>query len=197
MEEDGKYRDIHQAFFREAFGRALDYDAYLAAANPKHSAKWLPALERTRLNREQERRLGSFTRRMNVLMLSGVWCGDCVRQGPILKRMADVCGAMELRFLERDAERDLAEMVRLNGALRVPVTLFLSEDFFEVSRAGDRWLSVYRRKAAREVGDACDTGLLPPEGEELAAETAEWMDEVERVQLLLRTAPMLRERYGD
>lgn len=72
-----------------------------------------------------------------------------------------------------------------------------SEDFYELARFGDRHLSVYRRKAATELGPACETGLVPPSGEALATELAEWCDFFERLQLMLRLAPLLRQRYGD
>ena len=32
--------------------------------------------------------LGGFTREMKVLVISGIWCGDCVAQGPLLHHIA-------------------------------------------------------------------------------------------------------------
>ena len=40
---------------------------------------------------------------------------------------------------------------------RVPVVVFLSEDYFEVGRFGDRLLSAYRAKGAKELVAACAT----------------------------------------
>ena len=59
------------------------------------------------------------------------------------------------------------------------MVLFLTEDFHEIGRYGDRPLSVYREKAATELGAACP---LPgsADGGALAAETAEWLDVFER-----------------
>ena len=48
-----------------------------------------------------------------------------------------------------------------------------------------------------EIGPACETGIIPPSTEALAAELAEWCDFFERLQLMLRLAPMLRKRYED
>ena len=130
-------------------------------------------------------------------MLSGAWCGDCVRQGPIFRRIAEAAPTIDLRFVDRDQQPELADLLRINGALKVPVAVWLSEDFYEVQRFGDRTLSVYRAKAGREMGAACATGLVPPAADALAVEIAEWVDMVERVHLILRTAPMLRTRHGD
>jgi len=132
-----------------------------------------------------------------VLVLSGSWCGDCVRQGPILYRLAAAAPSLDLRFIDRDQYRELANVLRINGARKVPVVVYLSEDFFEVGRFGDRLLPLYRAKAARELGATCETGIVPPPAEELAAEVAGWVDLTEWMHLILRTAPLLRQRYGD
>jgi len=73
--------------------------------------------------------------------------------------------------------------------------VFLSEDWWEVGRFGDRMLTVYRAKAAREIGRAYRAGILTPNA--LAAELAEWVDIFERMQIMLRLSPPLRRRHGD
>jgi thiol-disulfide isomerase/thioredoxin len=206
MTDKPKYRDKRTALWREHFDLALPYEEYIELGDAAHAAKWtkmaaaLPAL-----TKEQAARLQGRNRRLNVLVYSGIWCGDCVRQGPMIQKIADAAGsgadaaetAVEVRFIERDASEELQDELRILGALRVPVVVFLSEDFFEVGRFGDRLLAVYRRKAERETGAACDAGLVAPESGELAAEQAEWVDIFERMLLMLRLAPPLRERYGD
>ena len=200
-----KYRDKRASFWKEHFDLALPYNGYLEQGDPAHAAKWknmavaLPAL-----SKEQAARLKGFNRRLIVLVYSGIWCGDCVRQGPMIQAVAESVGTaaaggteIDLRFIERDASEELRDELRVLGALRVPVVVFLSEDFFEVGRFGDRLLTVYRRKAERETGAACDAGLVAPGKDELAAEQAEWVDIFERMLLMLRLAPPLRERHGD
>ena len=152
--------------------------------------------EHIALGDEQRQRAATFVRNMPVLCLSGIWCGDCVRQGPILEAIAAASSGVDLRFVER-VEDQLAEELRINGALKVPVVVLLSEDFYEVARIGDRMLSTYRKKAQRELGPTCEVGLVPPAAEELAVEIDEWLDEFERAQWILRLSPLLRQRYGD
>src|SRR5690606_17451052 len=100
-------------------------------------------------------------------------------------------------FLDRDADRTVADALRINGGHRVPTVVFLSEDFLEVARFGDRTLSRYRKIAAEQLGPSCPTGLVPPADEELATVTSEWVDQFERVHLLLRLSARLREKHGD
>jgi len=231
MTDKPRYHDKRASFWREHLELALPYEEYLERSDPNHAAKWtrmaaaLPAL-----TEEQAARLRSFGRRLDVLVYSGVWCGDCVRQGPMIERIAaaagpEVAGAsspeiagasgpeiagasgpeiagasgpeIAVRFIERDVSEELQDELRVLGALRVPVVVFLSEDMHEIGRFGDRLLTAYCRKAERETGAACDAGLLPPSGEELVAEQGEWIDVFERMLLMLRLAPPLRARYGD
>jgi hypothetical protein len=135
---------------------------------------------------------------MHVLISSGVWCGDCVRQGPMIHALAEACGPrVQDRWIDRETSAQLQQELRTLGGKRVPVAVFLSEDFFEIGRFGDRMLAAYRAKAARELGPACDAGIVPPPPEQLAAELQEWADIFERMLLMLRLSPQLRARYGD
>ena len=82
-----------------------------------------------------------FRRRMPVLCLAGAWCGDCINQCPVFDHFASASSLIELRFIDRDARPDLRDLLSINGGHRVPVVVFLSEDWFEVSRYGDRQVS--------------------------------------------------------
>ncbi len=87
--------------------------------------------------------------------------------------------------------------LRVNGGSRVPLVLFLSEDDKWCATAGDRTVTRYRAIARRSLGPLCSTGIVVPEKEELDATLGDWLNEVERVQLMLRLTPRLREKYQD
>ncbi len=194
-----RYYDIRCQLWKASFEEALPYDDYLARSPEEHVRRWrkmdeaIPAL-----TDEQRRRLSGHHRIVNVLVVSGVWCGDCARQGPMIRHIVDACDEeVSLRLIDRDARPDLRDEVRILGAERVPVAVFLSEDFFEIGRVGDRMLTTYRRKAETEVGATCPVPYIAPSAAELAAEQAEWVDVFERVILMARLSPPLRERHGD
>ena len=192
-----KYYDIRRDFWRETFDKALSYEDYLNASPETHRAKWRAVEAKVAVPDQAREIVGGFKRRLNVVCHSGVWCGDCSRQGPMLMRLAACNPCIDLRFVERVDDSRLSDELRINGALKVPVVVFLSEDFFELGRFGDRLLTAYRRNARAQLGPACDTGLVAPGADELAAEVQEWIDIFERMHLVLRLAPLLRERYGD
>lgn len=193
----GKYLDIRQKFWAGEFRKALTYEEYLGRSETRHRAKWYKMAEQITLPGPKKETVRAFTRKMPVLVLSGVWCGDCVRQGPMLKRIASANPSIDLRFVERVDGAQLTDELRINGAMKVPVAVFLSEDHYEIGRFGDRLLTAYRRMAATQLGPACDTGLVAPPEDELQAEISEWVDIFERMHLILRLAPLLRERYED
>jgi hypothetical protein len=134
---------------------------------------------------------------MPVLCLCGAWCGDCINQCPAFDHFAAASSAIDLRFLDRDAKPDVREALAINAGFRVPVLVFLSEDGYEVSRYGERTLSIYRRLAIDQLGPACPTGLVPPAPDAVAQATSEWLAEFERAQLILRLSPRLRQKHAD
>jgi thiol-disulfide isomerase/thioredoxin len=191
------YFDIHQDLYRVHWERAVPYEVHVTSGKETQIARWRTHQAAVTLDAGQRERLAGFTRRMRLLCLSGVWCGDCARIGPILEAIARVAPILTVRFLDRDANPELRDLLRIAGAARVPNTLVLSEDFFMVDRLGDRMLATYRRMAAEKLGPACPVGIGAPPADELKAITDELLDDLERAQLALRLSPMLRERYGD
>ena len=99
--------------------------------------------------------------------------------------------------MDRDQHRDLAEAFRLNAGDRVPVTIFLAEDFEFCGAFGDRTINRYRALAQRQLGASCPTGIVGPDKEELNATLADWLAEIERMQLMLRLSSRLRQTHGD
>jgi hypothetical protein len=180
------------------FAEALPYPDFLDKyAKPAQRPRWDAMHARVSLGGDEVALLRGFVRRMPVLVLNGAWCGDCINQVPIFDHIARACPAIELRLLDRDARDDVRSALAINGGHRVPVVVFLSEDFQEVGRYGERTLSRYRALAIQQLGPACPTGLVAPDPDETRAVTREWLGEFERAQLLLRLSPRLRERHGD
>ncbi len=192
-----KYFDRRSDLFRRHFEAGETYEQHVSSASEAHRARWDAMLPIVQISEAQKALLGAFNRHIHALVLSGNWCGDCIRQVPILKRIEEACPTFSMRLADRDANPDLRDELRLNGATKVPVVLLLTEDFFECSRFGDRTLPTYRAMAKNQLGPACPIGAALLDEDELTAVIAEWVGEVERVQLMLRLSPFLRERHGD
>ena len=180
------------------FAESLPYREFLDRyANPSQRERWDAMHARFALTPEQQGLLSTFKRQMPVICLTGAWCGDCINQCPVFDHIARAAPAIELRFLDREALPAIREELMINGGARVPVVVFLSEDWQQVGRYGERTLSIYRKLAADQLGPSCPTGLVPPADEALATITAEWLAEFERAHLILRLSPRLRGKHGD
>lgn len=189
---------MNASFLSEKFAAALRYDAYLRTGTDEQQRRWNQVYGAASLTAGQTDLVRGFTRDLRILVVSGIWCGDCVQQCPLLQRIVEANPArLDLRLVDRDQHRDLTEQVRVNGGDRVPVALFLAEDFEFCSAFGDRSLSRYRALAKKQLGASCPLAIAPPDADEVAATLADWLDEFERVQLMLRLSPRLRQRHGD
>lgn len=177
---------------------ALDYDSYLNQhATDSDREKWQQSWAAAELLPSQLEQIGGFRRRMKLLCMSGAWCGDCVEHVPILRRFEQASPLIELRLLDRDADPLLRAELTICGSPRVPQTVVLNEDDQWVDRWGDRPLAKYRQMAASLEGAACSTGWILPNDPLRLEVIADWVNELLRSQLLLRTSPSLRKRYGD
>jgi thiol-disulfide isomerase/thioredoxin len=186
------------SFLSEQFTSGLPYDRYLQTGTDEQQRRWSQVFDAAQLTDAQRHLVGGFVREMKILIFSGIWCGDCVEQCPLIYRIVQAnTRKIDLRFIERPREGELPPELRINGGNRVPVVLFLSEDNEWCALAGDRTISRYRALALRKLGPLCPTGIFAPEREELDATLGDWLAEVERVQLMLRLTPRLRQKYQD
>jgi thiol-disulfide isomerase/thioredoxin len=184
--------------FAAKFDEGLSYDAFLAKfGNDEQKRRWNGVHGQVSLTAEQRALLKSFCREVKVLVVAGTWCGDCVNQCPIFAHFAAENDKIRIRYFDRDASAELAKELSICGAPRVPSLLFLSEDNFQCGRAGDRTLSTYRDIAARQLGPSCPTGIAPPDKTVLQSVVQDWLNEFERIQLMLRTSSRLRQVHGD
>jgi thiol-disulfide isomerase/thioredoxin len=181
--------------FGAKFSAGLTYDEFLSQyANPSDRARWDDFRSHLSLTDAQQQLLSSFVREMQVLVMAGAWCGDCVNQCPIFDCFAEATDKIQVRYFDRDDHADLAAALLTCGAPRVPAVVFLAEDGAFCGRSGDRTLSKYRKLVSMLAGAACSTGVP----DDLTASVVQdWLDEFERIQWMLRTSGRLREKHGD
>ena len=103
---------------------------------------------------------------------------------------------ISLRLVDRDAHRDLAEQIRVNAGDRVPVALF-SPRISSLVRGSATVRSTATAPCRRRLGPSCPTGLFTPDRSDLDQTLQDWLDEFERVQLMLRLSGRLRQKHGD
>ena len=195
--EKPAYYDIRAELWRRSWEAAKSIGEFLIDAPQDQAQRWVKSAERApELTTDQKARLQGYNRTLKVLMEGATWCLDCARVTPYLKGIMEAIGEKaELRLIDRDTSSELRDELMIMGAPRVPRVVILSEDWFEVDRLGDRSLSIYKSRMAREIGRGEDHGILSPAARQ--AELCEWVDAIERTLIILRTAPSLRKRYND
>jgi thiol-disulfide isomerase/thioredoxin len=197
MAEKPAYYDVRAELWRRNWETAKPLSSFLEGAPQDQAQRWLESEDRAPvLTDEQKARLRGYNRTIRILMEGAPWCLDCARVAPYLKEIVEAIGEKaELRLINRDTSPELRDELKIMGAPRIPRVVVLSEDWFEVDRLGDRSLSVYRSRMAREIGRGVNLGILRPAARQ--AEYCEWIDAIERALIILRTAPALRKRYND
>lgn len=188
---------LNDEYLKGIFAGALSYGEYVETGTDEQKKSWEGVYKAASLNSQQKDLLGGFVREMKVLTVSGIWCGDCVEQGPLLERIAEGSEQIDLRIVDRDAVPELRDNIMINQGQRVPMVLFMAEDYAFCGCYGDRVLSRYRRIVEQQVGAACATGLIVPEADAMAADLQCWLDEFERIQWMLRSSARLRQKHED
>ena len=184
--------------FADYWPKGLAYHEFLDKyATAEQRRRWDDFHSSVSLTAPQRELLVSFRRDLFVIVVAGAWCGDCIQQCPIFDRFAEATTRLQIRYFDRDFHPELADELAICGGRRVPSIVFLAEDFAPCGRGGDRTLSKYRSMAQGLEGAVCPTGLVGPGQELLGSVTQDWLDEFERIQLMLRTSPRLRQKHGD
>jgi len=182
----------------EKFTAGKTYDDYLKTGTDEQRRRWAQVYELGNLSNQQRSLIQTFVRDIRILIISGIWCGDCVQQVPLIWRIAEEnIPKIHLRIVDRDEHKDLSDQLKICSGNRVPTVVFLAEDYEFCGLAGDRPLSRYRSIAKKQLGAACATGINAPDLTEVQNTQQDWLDEIERVQLMLRLSARLRLKHGD
>jgi thiol-disulfide isomerase/thioredoxin len=185
-------------YLQSKHNAGLSWKEYLATGTADQQANWNKIYNQATLTDAQVSLIKGFTRQVKVVGLSGIWCGDCVQQCPLVQKIADASnGLIDIRYVDRDVHADLQKELKICGGNRVPVFVFCAEDFEPVSIYGDRTLARYRAIAQRQLGPSCPLPGAPVSADEMAATLSDWLGEVERVSLLLRLSARLRQKHND
>lgn len=183
-----------------SFDRGMRFHDFVATGEAQgHRGPWDQRYEQVALDPAQQSLVAGFEREMRVLCMTGTWCGDCALQGASMARIAEANPAkIDLRYITRSEEfAEVVAAVRLNAGFRVPITFFMAEDLVPVALFGDRTLSRYRSMARKQLPAEETDALSPPPDDPVRTVLQEVLDEFERVQLLLRLSPRLRQKHGD
>lgn len=136
------------AVTRERFEQGLTYDEFKARMT-RNQERFAENERLVELSPDDLAAFKSLPEPLNVLVLAEDWCGDVIDNLPVLGRLAQECGALNVRVFPRDENLDLMDQFLKDGQFRsIPVFAFFDEQFRELGRFIERPASVTDRRAA-------------------------------------------------
>ncbi len=135
------------AVTRERFEQGLTYDAFKAQMT--RNQERFEANERgVTFDPEDLAVFQRLPRPLNVLVLAEDWCGDVIDNLPILGRLAEETGKLNVRVFLRDQNLDLMDQFLNQGQFRsIPVFAFFDDQFHEIGHFIERPESVTERRS--------------------------------------------------
>lgn len=77
-------------------------------------------------------------KQIRLLAIAEDWCGDASNTVPVLARLGDAAGCLEMRVLRRDEHPDVMDLYLTNGSRSIPIVVALNEQFVELGQWGPR-----------------------------------------------------------
>lgn len=122
---------------------AVTYEKFLESAR-EHVELMKARFNDILLNEDEQEVLSKIQNTIKILVIGTDRCNDTTGVIPVLARITSVAPNVELRILDSDKHAKYHQQFRVNGKLKTPVILFLSEDFNELCRWVERPNAAYR-----------------------------------------------------
>ncbi|NNM33354.1 MAG: thioredoxin family protein [Gemmatimonadetes bacterium] len=123
---------------RDRFESGLTFQEMLSTVR-KNEELWTAVYDRATVPDSLVEAVESLGGPWHLLALSEDWCGDAVNLLPVLERLAERAGNLDLRILSRDDNPDLMDAYLTGGTSRsIPVVILLDGDFEEQDWWGPR-----------------------------------------------------------
>jgi len=138
---------------RERFESGLTYDqwkAQMTRNQERHNANEAGL----KLNDDDLKAFKSLKKPVNVLAIGEDWCGDVIANLPIVGKIAQESGTLNLRVFLRDQNEDLMDQFLKDGKYKsIPAVVFFDDNFNELGRWIERPDSVtkLREEKRREL----------------------------------------------
>jgi len=146
------------AVTREQYEAGTSYEEWKAAMtrNQEQLATQEKAIE---IKPEEVAAIKNLAKPVEVLAIGEDWCGDVIANLPILAKVAEVTGKLDVKVILRDTEPGktvMQDYLNKGEFLSIPVFVFLDDDFNEIGNFKERPDSVtdMRAKQREDIGKA-------------------------------------------
>ena len=134
------------AVTREQFESGMTYDAYKAQMT--RSRDRLEANEKNiKIDAADLEAFKKLPKPLKVLVIAEDWCGDVIANLPIVGRLAQESGKLDVRVVLRDQSNLIDSYLNKGQFKSIPVVIFLDENFNELGAFFERPDSVTKLRA--------------------------------------------------
>lgn len=120
------------AVSKERFEQGLTYDAYRAQMT-RNQERFIENEETVAFNPDDLAFFSNLPEPLNVVAIGEDWCGDVIANFPVLGKLAEKSGKLNLRVFLRDENLDIMDQYLKQGEFRsIPVFVFFDENFNEL-----------------------------------------------------------------
>ena len=117
---------------KERFAQGLSYEAYRAQMT-RNQERFLANEQAVALDANDLAFFANLPEPIHVLAIVEDWCGDVINNLPVLGRLAEVSGKINLRVFLRDQNLDLMDQYLKEGQFRsIPVFVLFDSNFREL-----------------------------------------------------------------
>lgn len=117
---------------KEKFYQSQSFPDYLATIK-ENKSQWEDNYRNYSVSPEAIGVLSQIQQKFYVLAISEDWCGDSVRNLPVIAKLVENLPEAEMRVIRRDLNLDLMERYALNGKKRIPTVVFFDSNFKELA----------------------------------------------------------------
>lgn len=134
---------------KERFDSGFTYQQYKEQMT-RNRERFDEVEKQIKVTPEQVAAFKKLSKPLNVLVLAEDWCGDVIANVPILGKLADESGKLNVRVFLRDQNDDLTQQWLNKGEFKsIPVFVFFDENFNELGHFIERPDSVTNARAEK------------------------------------------------
>ena len=126
------------AVTQERFNQGLTYQQYVDQMT-QNKDRFVENYGKTQLKPEDVAHFKNLPEPLNVLVIAEEWCGDVIAGVPVLGKLADESGKLNIRVFLRDQNEDVMNQYLNQGVHKsIPVVVFYDQNMREVGHFIER-----------------------------------------------------------
>ena len=122
--------------WNQVYDSGETFSDWLNAADEKKRLRIQEQMDALEMPPDAVESLNALSKPVHIVAIAEDWCGDVVRHVPVLERLADACENVHVRYVTREANKDVFVRYLTNGGEAIPKFIFLSDAFVECGNWG-------------------------------------------------------------